>query len=241
MLLQIKKRLQQKNINFKYLSRFKLEMARGDSSSSSNYNARLSEKPGFHYAIIFFVIATLIISILALINTYQIKKIVVPRVINSNDFLKKLTSHAEMKAYVGAAPLNIVQINNNNFANLQSQINGLDTSYIGNFIIQYSDRIVVYDYDNDKIKGSVSLQSPQQSQLGADFAAKLYKHPEMAGLQSQQPAGGQLDASSLNTLKQQFPEVYKDAKVGDFLLRYQTRLIIYDYNADKIVNAVNLQ
>ena len=214
-------------------------MARGDSSVSSS-NTHMLDRPAFQYTIVLSIIATLIISIFALVNVYQIKKVVVPRVINSNDFLKKLTSHSEMKSYVGAAPLNIIQINSNNFANLQSQINGLDTTYIGNFLIQYSDRVVVYDYDNDKIKGSVSLQS-QQPQLAADFATKLYKHSEMAGLQSQQPAGGQLDAASLSTLKQQFPDVYKDAKVGDFLLRYQTKLIIYDYTADKIINAVNLQ
>lgn len=74
-----------------------------------------------------------------------------------------------------------------------------------------------------------------------EFFAKLNKHPELKGLQNEQPVGGQLDAASLSTLKQQFPDVYKDAKVGDFLLRYKTKLIIYDYDSDRIVNAVNLQ
>ena len=80
----------------------------------------------------------------------------------------------------------------------------------------------------------------QLPQLPADFFTKLNKHSELQGLQNQQPIGGQLDADSLNTLKQQFPDVYANAKVGDYLLRYQTKLIIYDYNADKIVNTVNL-
>jgi hypothetical protein len=212
-------------------------MARGDTSYSS-HDAHLFERPAFQYAIVLSIIATLIISVFALVNIYQIKKIVVPRTINANDFLKKLTSHAEMKSYVGAAPLNIIQINNNNLANLQTQINGLDVSYVGSFIVQYADRIVIYDYDKDIIGGTVNFQ--QQQQLPTDFAAKLNKHPEMTGLQNQQPVGGQLDAASLSTLKQQFPDVYANAKVGDFLLRYQTKLIIYDYNADKIVNAVNL-
>ena len=145
-----------------------------------------------------------------------------------------------MKNYVGVAPLNIIQVNNNNIANLQAQVNWLDLSYIWNFIIQYADKIVIYDYDNDKIKGAVSLQQPQQAQLSADFFTKLNKHAELQGLESQQPMGGQLDAASLNTLKQQFPDVYANAKVGDFLLRYQTKLIIYDYSQDKIVNVVNL-
>ena len=214
-------------------------MARGDTSYSP-HEAHLFEKPAFQYAVVLSIIATLVISIFALVNIYQIKNTVVPKTVNTNDFLKKLTSHAEMKAYVGAAPLNIVQISSNNFANLQSQISGLDTSYIGNFLVQYTDRVIVYDYGNDKIRGSVSLQSQQQSQLAADLAAKLYRHPEMAGLQSEQPVGGQLDADSLNTLKQQFPDVYANAKVGDFLLRYKTKLVIYDFNADRIVNDVKL-
>ena len=220
-------------------------MVRGDSLKTS-YNpshdsndTHFLEKPIFQYLIVLAIIATLIASVLSLVNTYQLKNAVNPKTVSANEFLKKLTSHSELKTYVGVAPLNVIQINNNNFANLQSQIQGLDSSYIGNFIVQYSDRIVVYDYDNDKIKGSVSL-TQQQAPTQADFFTKLNKHPELDGLQSQKPVGGQLEAASLNTLKQQFPDVYKDAKVGDFLLRYQTRLIIYDYNADKIVNAVNL-
>lgn len=195
----------------------------------------------FHYILILGVIATLIVSLVALYNTNQLKKAVIPKTVNVNDFLKKLTSHSEMKGYVGVAPLNIVQINTNNFANLQSQITGLDTSYVGNFILQYTDRIVVYDYDNDKLRGSVSLQQPQQGKLAADFFTKLNRHPELQGLQNEQPIGGQIDEASLSTLKQQFPEVYTNAKVGDSLLRYKTKLIIYDYNADKIVNAVDLK
>jgi len=219
-------------------------MARGGTRLSSytksyRYSTPLHEKPIFHYITALAVIATLIVSISALVNVYQLKKTLSPRTININDFLKKLISHDEMKGYVGVAPLNVIQINNNNFANLQAQINGLDASYIGNFIVQYNDRTVVYDYDNDRVRGTVSLQQ-QLPQLPADFFAKLNKHPELQGLQNQQPIGGQLDAASLNNLKQQFPDVYANAKVGDYLLRYQTKLIIYDYDNDKIVNAIKL-
>ena len=220
-------------------------MASGDSSRVMSYSSASSDlhgkKPVLNYLIILLVLATLVVSIFALVNTYQLKKAVIPSTISPEEFLKKLTSHPETKSFVGVAPLNIVQINTNNLANLQSQISGLDSSYLGNFIIQYTDRIVVYDYSNDKIKGSVALQQPQKSQLPADFLTKLDRHPELQGLASEQPIGGQLDAASLGTLQQQFPDVYKNAKVGDFLLRYKTRLIIYDYAADKIVNAINLQ
>ena len=220
-------------------------MAKADSQRASGYDSyshtHVYEKPAFQYFIILSIIATLIVSITALANTYKIKNAVVPKTVNANDFLKRLTSHSELKSYVGVAPLNVIQVNNNNFANLQSQIQGLDASYIGNFIVQYSDRIVVYDFDNDKVKGNVNLNQQQAlAQLTADIFTKLNKHPELKGLESQKPVGGQLDAASLNTLKQQFPDVYKDAKAGDFLLRYQTRLIIYDYAGDKIINSVNL-
>lgn len=216
-------------------------MTKGDSlkSYSSSYSPSLHEKPIFHYIIVILILATLIVSVFGLVYAYQVKKAVVPKAIHINDFLKKLTSHDEMKSYVGIAPLNIIQVNSNNFANLQAQISGLDMSYIGNFIVQYKDKVVVYDYDNNKIKGVVNLEQ-QQPQLPGDFFTKLNSHSEMQGLQSQQPVGGQLDAASLSTLKQQFPDVYANANVGDFLLRYETRLIIYDYNNDRIVNVVNL-
>ena len=225
-----------------------MSMARGDSlrQNSSYSSSRISddthlfERPFFQYLIVFSIIATLILGIVAVANIYQLKKSLVPRTISVNDFLKKLTTHKEMKSYVGASPLNIVQISNNNFANLQSQINGLDITFIGSFIVQYTDRVVIYDYDKDNIKATVTLQQNLQSQLPSDFFAKLNAHSELQGLESQQPIGGQLDAASLNTLKQQFPDVYASAKVGDYLLRYQTKLIVYDYNQDKIINSVNL-
>jgi len=209
-------------------------------SPVSSYIEPFHEKPAFQYIKLLLIIATLVVGVLILINTNQITGAVVSQTLSTDDFLSKLTSHDEARAYVGVTPLNIVQVNNSNFANLQTQINGLDTSYIGSFIVQYTDAIVIYDYNNDVIKGTVSLQQPQQAQLPTDFYSKLNAHPELSGLENEQPIGGQLDQASLDTLRQQFPQVYANAKVGDFLLRYTTRLIIYDYNADVIVNAVNL-
>ncbi len=220
-------------------------MIRGGSSklstsSYSSYKEPLHETAVFHYIIILLIIATLVVSILAFNKIGLLEKSLAPTTINVNDFLNKLTSHDEMKSYVGVAPLNIIQINSNNIANLQAQINGLDTSFISSYIVQYTDKIVIYDYNNNVIKATVSLQQPQQASLPDDFFVKLNAHPELQGLENEQPVGGQLDQASLNTLKQQFPNIYANAKVGDFLLRYQTRLIIYDYNNDVIVNAVNL-
>ena len=196
--------------------------------------------PIVHYAVLLLVIVSLVLSVLAYMKVSAIEDAAVPETISVDDFLKKLTSHEETKALVGASPLNIVQITQANLPNLQSQISGLDVSFVGSYLVQYQDRVVVYDYANDQLKGVVALQQPTQEQLAQDFINKLYAHPEVAGLQNEQPQGGQLDAQSLATLKQQFPDVYANAKEGDFLLRYSTRLIIYDYANDRIVNAVNL-
>jgi len=210
------------------------------SDSSFTYREPLHEKPIFQYFKLLLIIATLAVGILVLLNTNQITGAVAADTVNVNDFLTKLTSHDETRAYVGVSPLNIIQINSNNIANLQTQINGLDTSYLGDFVVQYTDAVVIFDYNNNVIKGTVSLQQPQQAALPGDFFTRLNIHPELAGLEAEQPIGGQLDQASLDTLKQQFPNVYANAKVGDFLLRYTTKLIIYDSNADVIVNAVNL-
>jgi hypothetical protein len=204
------------------------------------YSEPLHEKTFFQYAVILLIIGAFVFSLMAYLNTVYLRDTLVPRTIDVNDFLSKLTAHEEMGAFVGVSPLNIVQVNQNNIANLQTQINGLDSSFIGSFLVQYTDAIVIYNYDNDEIKGILSL-GQQQAQLPADFSSKLNAHTELAGLESEQPVGGQIDEASLNTLKQQFPDVYANAKVGDFLLRYGTRLIIYDYDQDRIVNTVNLE
>jgi len=212
------------------------------SYSPSHYKEPLHEKAGFHYLLLLLVMVSLAISVFVLLDASQITGAAVTdaQTININDFLAKLTANPEASAYVGVSPLNIIQINNNNLANLQTQINGLDTSFLGSFVVQYSDAIVIYDYGNNVVRGAVSLQQPQQAALPGDFFTRLNAHAELVGLENEQPIGGQIDQPSLDTLRQQFPNVYANAKVGDFLLRYSTILVIYDYNADVIVNAVNL-
>ena len=210
-----------------------------ETSSRNVYHKPFYEIRYFQFTLAILVVLAVILSGAAWYNTYQLKKLLVPKTINTNDFLKKLTAHSEMQSFAGTPPINIVQINNNNFGNLQTQISGLDISHIGSFIVQFKDRIVVYDYENDKIKGTVGSQQPQ---LPSDLLTKLNKHPEMADLQNEQPIGGKLDTTSLNSLKQEYPNEYSKAKVGDYLLRYQKKLklIIYDYDQDKIVNLVKL-
>ncbi|HJO01467.1 MAG TPA: hypothetical protein QF458_00960, partial [Candidatus Woesearchaeota archaeon] len=175
------------------------------------FNEPFHKSSAFHYIIIILIIATLFVSGLVLLDVKQIKASLLPQTIDANDFLAKLTAHPEASSYVGISPLNIIQINTNNIDNLQAQIAGLDTSFLGSFIVQYTDSVVIYDYNNDIILGTVSLQQPQQAGLPGDFLTKLNAHPELAGLETEQPIGGQIDQASLDTLMQQFPEVYANA------------------------------
>tara|TARA_B100000315_G_scaffold236250_1_gene251880 strand:- start:306 stop:977 length:672 start_codon:yes stop_codon:yes gene_type:complete len=222
-------------------------MAKGGLKTGSNYSSTYYKEPmhetaGFHYLLLILVLVSLAVSVFILLDTGQITGAVTgdTQTIDANDFLAKLTAHPEAQSYVGVSPLNIIQVNNNNLANLQTQIAGLDASFLGNFLVQYTDSIVIYDYNNNVVMGSISLQQPQQAALPGDFFTKLNAHAELAGLGNEQPTGGQIDQASLDTLMQQFPNVYGNAKVGDFLLRYSTILVIYDYNSDSIINAVAL-
>jgi len=200
-----------------------------------------------HHVILVVVILSLIISGISLFmvsdakkDIKEIKSAIVPQTISIDDFLEKLTGHDEAKAYVGISPLNIVEISTNNLPNLQTQIAGLDASFLKSFLVQYSDAIVIYDYGNDIVKGTVQLKGTTPAQFEAEFSSKFYAHPEVKDLEGQESTGGQLDQATLATLQQQFPEVYANAKVGDFLLRYPTKLIIYDYGDDQLVNIVDL-
>ena len=192
------------------------------------------------YIILIVCIISLVVSSAAL---YEIKKITPPQQeqgIAIEQFLAKLTAHDELTSYRGIPPLNIIQVNNANLANLQAQINGLDASFIGSYIIQYTDRLIIYNFESDQIATNIPIQT-QQQQMPQDFFAKLLQHPELQGVGQTQPQGGILDQASLASLKQQLPDVYKDAQMGDYLLRYADRLIINNYQQDKIVNAVVIQ
>ena len=182
-------------------------------------------------------VISLIISIIAL-SMASASNNAAPEQINTQEFLQKLASHEESRQFADQNPVAITQINGQNFNELQGKIQGLDNSYLNNYIVEFPTGLAIYDFNNDKVRGT--LQYEQQNQLPQDFFTKLQTHPEVQGLENEQPVGGMLDAQTLSTLQQQFPDVYNEAKVGDFLLRYKTRLIVYDYNADRIIKAVTL-
>lgn len=159
---------------------------------------------------------------------------------NNGVILDKLTDHEGLQGFKGMNPVGMVQIASGNLQQLQQQVGGLGTSNIGEFLVQFNDRIVLYNADKDIIEGQVSLQPQAQQATPQDFFVRLGSHPEAQPYLTANPVGGQIDIASLNALKQQFPEVYRDAKPGDYLLRFPTGLVIYDYFSDKVVNAVPL-
>ena len=189
------------------------------------------------YIILIICIISLVVSSTAL---YEIKKITQPaQGIAMDQFLAKLTAHSELANYKTIPPLNVIKIDNANLANLQAQINGLDASFIGSYIVQYTDRLIIYNLETDQITSNIPVQTQQQ--MPQDLFTKLLQHPELQGVGQTAPQGGILDQASLDSLKQQLPDVYKDAQVGDYLLRYTDRLVIYNYQQDRIVNAIAIQ
>ena len=191
------------------------------------------------YVVLLVSLIGLGVSLYSISDINNIKNTLNPLTIEIDEFMTKITGHAELSDLNDVPPTNIIQVNTNNLANLQGQIQGLNVNHLGKFLVQYQDMVVLYDYENDIIEGQIPLQ--QQSQLSDDFMDKFYAHEEVAGLAGDQPVGGMLDTESLDTLQEQFPEVYKDAKEGDFLLRFPTALVIYDYGNDQLVNAVPLE
>jgi hypothetical protein len=185
------------------------------------------------YSVLVFLVllTTLALSMMAFYNSKQLKDFIIPKPLDVEDFMAKLKAHPEM-SQLSENPLNIVQVTSANLPNLQAQIGNLDTSFLGSFLVQYKDFIVVYNYLNDTVKGTIDLRPlfPQ------DFFEKLLKHPELKAYQSQQPSGGGvLDQTTLDTIKQQQPDIFRNAQVGQYLVIYQDRVFVVDYEKDRIV------
>ena len=101
-------------------------------------------------------------------------------------------------------------------------------------MVRYEDRLMVYDYDNDVIIQNRPVQ-PASEQLPRDFFTKLYTHSEVANYKDQSPSGGKLDDETIKKLQENNPGYYKEAKPGDYLLRYSDMVVIYRYEEDTII------
>tara|TARA_Y100000310_G_scaffold345857_1_gene471566 strand:+ start:19036 stop:19716 length:681 start_codon:yes stop_codon:yes gene_type:complete len=221
------------------MARKKTQSAKIKSDTKLSYTENRSVPSYVLYLLVVGLVVAIGVSFFSLKGYSDLKKTIEPVSIDLDKFLGMVTAHTELESFKDVSPTNILQVNNNNLASLQGQIQGLNINHIGKFLIQYSDRIVLFDYENDIVEGQIPLE--QAPTLPEDFLGKLYAHTEISSLQGENPVGGVLDSGSLNTLKEQFPSVYENAKEGDYLLRYPTALVIYDYGNDQLVNAVPLE
>ena len=107
------------------------------------------QSTSYHVLVFLVLLTTLAFSIMAFYNSKQIKEFAIPKPLDVKDFMAKLRAHPEMKDLQEVDPLNIVQITNANLQSLQTQIRNLDISFLGSFLVQYKDSIVVYNYLNN--------------------------------------------------------------------------------------------
>lgn len=155
------------------------------------------------------------------------------------DFDEKLYSHEQISNF---KDLNaeVLKISTQNIETLKQQLIGLDESYLGKYIVNYGTFILVYDYDNDTIDSIVPINTQEQGTVN-ELLTKLMAHSEMSDVQGQTPEGGQLNAETLAQLRESFPQIYNDAEVGDFVLRYEKKLVIYNFETDTIKKIFNVQ
>lgn len=199
----------------------------------------LSSMKQMMHVLLILVIISLALSIYSAVSVYSVQKFLEPSRIDIDQFVKRLSGHDELSAYEGVTPLNIIQVTQDNLPALQSQIQGLNVNFLGRFLVQYPDAIIVYDYHDNEVISVVSFDGGQD--MPDDFFQKLYAHPEVQGLEGLQPVGGILDPQTLSALQNQFPGAYEDVEAGHYLLRYPQVIVIFDYENDAIVAIIPLQ
>jgi len=153
------------------------------------------------------------------------------------DFGQKLMAHNEVSSYANQnlSSVNILDatlIEQGKTANPQL----FNNAKAGDYLLQWPDLFVVYDYKNDKI---VSTFTPAKAP--ADFLQKLLVHPELKEFATETPRVSIITQDALPQLKEQFSNIYQNAKAGDYVVRFDSLLVIYNYDTDKLVDMFNLQ
>jgi len=150
-----------------------------------------------------------------------------------NDFFDKLYGHTQLANFKDLQP-NVMIVSKSNLESLKSQVLGLDETYIGDFILNYETFLIIYDYTDDEIKSIIPISRSQEDSGVTGFFDRLNAHAELADVKDETPEVGRLDEATLNQLKEKNPQVYENAEIGDFILRYSNKLVIYDYEQDLI-------
>ncbi|MAG08536.1 hypothetical protein CMO89_03615 [Candidatus Woesearchaeota archaeon] len=159
----------------------------------------------------------------------EIVNVIIPETI-PQDLLVKLTAHGGLEDYMNQRP-SVVKITQQNLNNLQQQINGLDETQIGNYIVSYEDLVILYDYTNDMILDSIMFETVPQ-----DLLTKLTAHEEMEQYKDVKPFNMVIvKQENLAVLQQQIADI-DESYIGSFIITYpDNRLVMYNYAADAIL------
>tara|TARA_Y100000310_G_scaffold344240_1_gene455912 strand:- start:2170 stop:3015 length:846 start_codon:yes stop_codon:yes gene_type:complete len=146
------------------------------------------------------------------------------------DLLLKLIAHEGLENYANQQP-NIIEITSQNLENLKQQVNGIDETHIGNYIVSYQDLVILYDYIQDTILDSIRFEAVPQ-----DLLLKLTAHSEMQAYKEVDPFNVLVvKQDNLQALQQQIGGL-DETHIGSFIISYpDNRVIMYDYVNDAIL------
>ncbi|HLD42948.1 MAG TPA: hypothetical protein VJB08_03090 [Candidatus Nanoarchaeia archaeon] len=146
------------------------------------------------------------------------------------EFLNQVTSIQGLEQYRNVNPLAIIQINEQNIAELQQQIAGVTNAHLGEIIIEYPNAIFIYDARTGSVARIISTQEAAANAI----LQRLNSHAELGDLRQITPAIGVISNESLIGLKAQYPSYFNDVTPGQLLVKYPQHLVVYDAQADTI-------
>ncbi|MFH1316054.1 MAG: hypothetical protein ABII01_00890 [Candidatus Woesearchaeota archaeon] len=185
-----------------------------------------------------------------------------------SDFFEKLVAHQEISGYTDQTPQvikinditlpglqqQIPQLNQNY---LGKYMLIFDDKI---FIYDYLKDVISLVIDKSELQPNpqsgiqAAQQLPQTSQqtlpqsqpqqllldqnVPLDLLQKLLTHNEMSGLETTTPVGGRITQESYVQLQTFQPQIAEIALIGDFLIQYPDRLIIFNYENDEIKNTI---
>lgn len=151
------------------------------------------------------------------------------------DFALKLFAHPEVQDHSGVNPT--VTILDQQFLDTMRENNAtfFDNAKVGDYLVEWQDLVVIYDYDNNVIINSLI---PQQAP--ADLLIKVTAHEGLETYTAETPRVSIVTEDVLPQLLEQFPNIYANAQAGNYVIRYTDKLIIYDYENDFVVDSFDL-
>ncbi len=152
------------------------------------------------------------------------------------DLMKKVFAHPELKSFIGEQPV-ITLLSKQFLATAdKNNVSFFKDARPGDYLLQFRGGTAIYNYEGDKI---ISFVKPQT--LPKDFSKKLLAHKIMSNYINKTGTVTLLTRDILASLKKTNSDIYKDVPVGDYAVKYNDRLVIYDYKNDSIVKYFNIK